>query len=301
MRHIVAREVPIAPLTTWGVGGSAETMLVPRDAGEARNALKWLADTRSSYFVLGGGSNVLVADEGTTLPLIHTIGMDRFRVRVDAETVYIDCGAGLPLRRALALSLREGWSGLEFAAGIPGTVGGALLGNAGSRYGEIGEVVERLQGVDSAGDFFEIDGKDVSWGYRSSSVEGRGWFVCAVTLRLRASTPSAVRERIAEVLEGRKSQPTGRRTAGCVFKNPEGDSAGRLLDAAGCKGLAIGGASVSRTHANFIESEPGCMARDILRLISLCRTRVREVFGITLLREVKAIGIPEDLWNEGFA
>jgi UDP-N-acetylmuramate dehydrogenase len=194
------------------------------------------------------------------------------------------------MKEAVALSLENGWSGLECAAGIPGTVGGAVAGNAGSKTGAVGSSVERVVTLERDGSRAEWSGRGIDWGYRSCPLfEGGDRIAQRVTFRVRRSSRDEVARLAAETMRGRKFQPVSARTAGCVFKNPPGDSAGRLLDESGCKGISVGGARVSESHANFIENHSGS-ALDIMSLALLCRKKVLAKFGTYLDFEIKTAG-----------
>jgi UDP-N-acetylmuramate dehydrogenase len=273
----------------------AGTLFTPRNLGELVTAVRWARDNAADFYVLGGGSNVLISDGVIETPVILTTGMADVAVRVSGEFVYLDCMSGAQLKNVLSLSVRNGWSGLECAAGIPGTVGGAVAGNAGTSQGFVGAAVERITTVEEDGSVAEWHGREIDWAYRYCSL-----FTDAkraaheVTFRLRVTDDkSEVAKAMKSAMSGRKSQPVMSRTAGCVFRNPDGDSAGRLLDASGCKGMSVGGAKVSEAHANFIENDGSCTARDILILAEMCKKRVWEAFGTTLGFEVKFFGISE--------
>ena len=285
--------VPLASLVTWGVGGTAGIMFAPRTEFELSSAVSWVYSNGAGFFVLGGGSNVLISDAAFEIPVINTVRMSAITVRESGNAAYIDCLAGTPMKEVLALSLENGWSGLECAAGIPGTVGGAVAGNAGSKTGSIGSSVESIVTLEHDGCRAEWSGKDIEWGYRSCPLfEGGKRIAQSVTFRTKRSSRDEVARLTAETMRGRRSQPVSARTAGCVFKNPKGNSAGKLLDQSGCKGISIGGARVSESHANFIENHSGS-ARDILSLALLCRKKVLAKFGTHLDFEVKMAGVWE--------
>jgi UDP-N-acetylmuramate dehydrogenase len=277
----------------------AETLFTPRGEGELVSAVKWALDNAAAFYVIGGGSNVLISDGAVDTPVIVTTGLSGINVRIAGEDVYLDCLAGTQLKSVLSISVRNGWSGLECAAGIPGTVGGAVAGNVGTSSGHIGAAVGRITTIEGDGEAAEWDGSGVEWGYRRCSLfTGARRIAYKVTFKLRATGRHEVAGAMRSAMSGRKSQPVTARTAGCVFKNPEGDSAGRLLDASGCKGMTFGGARVSRTHANFIENFENCSALDILTLAAECRKRVRDAFGTTLDFEIKTLGIPGEFADE---
>ena len=289
---ITRRGVPLAGFTTWRVGGTAETLVEPTDADGLSAAIRWLVSHGLGCHVLGGGSNTFIADGDIRVPIISTGAMQSVSFSREGENVFVACGAGVSLKKLFALSLREGWSGLEFAAGIPGTVGGAVMGNAGTGEGEISQAIQSVEATGADGVTRSMGRDEIEWGYRRCGLSERGLAVISrVTARLRQSTQEAVARVSRQTIERRKSQPLGARTAGCVFKNPEGGKAGRLLDEAGCKGLSAGGAAVSGLHANFIENRSGCCtASDIASLAKLCRRRVYEKFGVWLSFEIQFLG-----------
>jgi UDP-N-acetylmuramate dehydrogenase len=265
-------------------------MFTPRTEEDLSRAVSWIYSNGADFFVLGRGSNVLISDAVFEIPVINTVLMSAITVRESGDTVYIDCLAGTHIKEVLALSVKNGWSGLECVSGIPGTVGGAVAGNAGSKTGSIGSSVESIVTLECDGSRAEWSGKEIEWGYRSCPLFGGEKRIAeSVTFRTRQSSRDEVARLVAETMRGRKFQPVSARTAGCVFKNPPGNSAGKLLDEAGCKGISVGGARVSESHANFIENYSGS-ARDILSLALLCRKRVLEKFGTYLDFEVKMAG-----------
>ena len=272
----------------------AETLFTPRNQDELVTAVRWARDNAADFYLLGGGSNVLISDGAIETPVILTTGMADVVARVSGEFAYLDCMSGAYLKDVLSLSVRNGWSGLECAAGIPGTVGGAVAGNVGTSQGFVGSVVESITTVEEDCSVAEWDGRTIDWAYRSCSLFTDAKRVAhKVTFGLRVMDRLEVAEAMKAAMSGRKSQPVTSRTAGCVFKNPDGNSAGRLLDTSGCKGMSVGGAKVSEAHANFIENDGSCTARDILALAEMCRKRVLEAFGVTLDFEVKTFGISE--------
>lgn len=299
LRKIVSEGVDTSGLTTWGVGGVAKLAAAPKSDEELRATLEWFHQLGSAFAIVGGGSNLLIADGEIETPLLLTSALGGMSAGPDEEDeahVILDCGAGVEAKSAFALSLKEGWSGLEQTVGIPGTVGGAAIGNAGTRHGAIGQSIHsvRLMGADGRAN--DIRGSAVDWGYRYSSLAGSG-VLSRVRFRLVRSTVRDVREAARTAMLERRSQPVGVRTAGCVFKNPLGYSAGQLIDEAGCKGMALGGACVSSKHANFFENRGGATARDILALIDICRELVQTKFGVELQLEIKLIGFPREVMH----
>ena len=294
LEGIASEDVDVSKLTTWGVGGVAKLVLTPRNEEGLRGALEWFNRQQRTFAVVGGGSNLLLADGEIETVLLSTGELGGLNAEMDGDDVILDCGAGVPMKSAFALSMKEGWSGLEGVVGIPGTVGGAVVGNAGTKQGAVGRNVHSVRLLRADGIAEDICGEAVDWSYRYSSLAGCG-VLSRVRFRLVRSSIEDVREAARSAMQERRSQPTGVRTAGCVFKNPPGHSAGRLLDEAGCKRFTVGGACISSKHANFFVNRGGASARDIMALIDICRERVRVKFGVGLQLEIKMIGFPQEV------
>ena len=281
-----ARDVPLAPRTTYKVGGNAGIWLAPATVDALVGTLSRLEAIGVNYYVLGGGSNVLVADSGVEC-VLETRGLNWTRRLSHIE---IEAGAGTPLKGILATSAKEGLTGLEPLSGIPGTLGGAISMNAGGQAGQIEQVVTHvlIAGPNGA----KWLAKDAfSWGYRSFSCHEPG-IVAGARIRLKIADKEEVRNTIRSIMNKRlRSQPVGKRSAGCVFKNPPGSAAGALIDKAGLKGLQVGGAIVSPIHANFIVNQGGARAQDIVDLIRVIQERVFSIFHVLLQPEIRAIGI----------
>jgi len=288
----VERDVPLASLTTFGVGGPADALARPESPEEAAEAVRRAAGEGERLRILGAGSNVLVADEGVrgTVMLLSAAPFKSLS-RAGGDVVHV--GGGARLSRLVNALADWGLSGAEALGGIPGTVGGALIMNAGTREGEIGPLVRAVWTVSPDGEALALSGPECGFAYRSSGLGGH--VVLGAELLLSRGGPAEIRERTEGLLSRRReSQPRGARTAGCIFKNPPGESAGRLLDEAGCKGLSRGEARVSEVHANFIEARRGAAAADIASLVEEMRRRVREESGIELETEIELWGFDED-------
>lgn len=282
----VRREVELRRLTTLGVGGRAAYAFFPRDVRDLRAALRFCRMEGLPVRVLGDGSNVYVASRRFPGAVVCTRGLQGLRREGDRVIV----GAGVSLTRAIAWTWREGFEGMETLVGIPGSLGGAVRMNAGGRYGDTSEWVERVRGVDLlTGEDRTLENRECGFGYRTSALSGL--VVTEVELQLPRGDGQAARRRGRDILrEKRASQPLSARTAGCVFKNPAGDHAGRLIDEAGLKGRRRGDAWVSPLHANFIIAGPDARADDVGDLIRLVRTRVLERCGVSLELEI-------DVWQ----
>ena len=274
---------PLAVRTTFRIGGAAAFFLEPPDEDAFADA--YAASRRSGLPVriLGGGSNVLITDEGVRGVVLSTAGLRG--PTGAAEQGKVRAQAGTSLSGLIRWAVRHGLAGIEGLAGIPGTVGGAVCMNAGGRDGTIGERVATVWCLGRDGKTFARQGRDVRWGYRSTDI---GEPVTAVELLLDRDRPAKIRERIETTLAAKlESQPVAEMSAGCFFKNPRGASAGKLIDDAGMKGKRVGKACVSSRHANFIVNLGGATADDVLALCGQVRERVREQHGVLLENEVR--------------
>jgi UDP-N-acetylmuramate dehydrogenase len=269
------------------IGGPADLLIVPRNLGELQAVVEVLFGERLRPVVLGQGSNVLIGDRGIR-GMVIKLGKGVDHVQIDDTLVKAEAGAGLP---ALALqTAKAGLAGLEFAAGIPGSVGGAVVMNAGAHGHAMADVVQAVDVLTPEGPR-RLDGPALKFTYRASAVQAQPWIVARATLRLRREDPASVRTRLETWLAQRgATQPIGPPSSGCIFRNPPGDHAGRLIDQSGMKGEAVGGARVSSLHANYIINEGGAQAADVVALADKVRQRVAERTGITLEMEVKLLG-----------
>jgi len=280
----LSRDEPLAGHTYMRLGGPAAYFAEPKSIEELTAIARWAAFLGLSLRVIGGGSNVLIADEGLSgvvISLRRACGDTTF----EGASVTVGGGVMLPaLARAAAV---HDLGGLEFAIGIPGTVGGALQSNAGiGDRREIGPLVESVR-VLRGTEVVTLPRDDVSFDYRTSSLRGSGDIV--LESRARAECEAEMM-RLLEVRQA--TQPTAERNAGSIFRNPEGDAAGRLIEAAGCKGLSVGGAQVSEMHANFIVHDGSATAADIAALMADVQQRVIESAGVRLTPEV-------EWWGDG--
>jgi UDP-N-acetylmuramate dehydrogenase len=288
IRGCVTEESPLWAITSMRIGGPARWVVRPNSESGLADALAWAEAASVPSIVLGAGTNVLVSDRGWEGLIIRTC--DVRGIQAEAPTVTAACGE--PLSALAARMNRAGLSGLEWACGIPGTVGGAVVMNAGTRDGDVASVLAGVRVLTHDGPR-DVPAEDLALGYRTSA-----WRIGAVTgiilqatFTLRADSPASCLKRERDILEARRrTQPAGA-SAGCIFKNPAGQPpAGALLDRAGCKGLRVDRAVVSEQHANFIINEGTNNAADVLQLIERMRTRVRDAYGIHLDLEVDIIG-----------
>jgi UDP-N-acetylenolpyruvoylglucosamine reductase len=293
------RDFPLARLTTVRTGGAAEWFARPRDAARLGELLAWAKGEGLEVGVVGSGSNLLVADEG-----FHGLALklDGELAAIDREGERLVCGGGTRLPSAAAKAAGWGLSGLEFGVNIPGTVGGAVKMNANAYGGELARVLEWVDVVTPAGADRRLP-EQLGFAYRSSNL-GHDEVVARVSFRLRSGEPESIKATMAAMRERRhEAQPAGIKTFGSTFKNPEdegeaagGRTAGQLLEAAGCRGLRVGGARFSPKHANFVENAGEATTADVLALMAAGRRRVHERFGVVLEPEVQLLG--EVRWPE---
>ena len=277
----------MAKHTSWRVGGPADNFYIPADLDDLQAFLKSIPGDESCLW-LGLGSNLLIRDGGYRGTVISVTG-----VLADLSVVssgVVRAGAGVTCARLARFAADEGYSGVEFLAGIPGTFGGALAMNAGAFGGEIWSFVSRAETLDHRGVIRTRTREELQVGYRSVVLPRNEWFI-AGELSLEREDTGTARSRIREMLAQRsRSQPTGVSSCGSVFRNPQGDYAGRLIEACGLKGFRIGQASVSVKHANFIVNEGGANAGDIEALINHLQRVVLKEYGVRLELEVRILG-----------
>jgi UDP-N-acetylmuramate dehydrogenase len=282
---------PLARHTSFRIGGPADLLVLPDTAAELAHVLAAAAAGGVRVTLLGGGSNVLVGDGGMR-GVVVKLGRGFAHVDWGAPPhALVRAGAAVQLGRLARAAAARGLAGLEYAEGIPGTVGGALFMNAGAYGGEVSGAVEAVEGLDRAsGTATEIPGTALAFGYRRSALPS-GFVVTAVRFRLRPEPAAAVRARMEEARTRRvAAQPHGSANAGSIFKNPRGDHAGRLIDEAGLKGARAGRARISDRHANFIVNEGGARAVEVKALMDLAQRVVWERSGIWLEPEVQLVG-----------
>ena len=280
----IREQVPLAPFTSIKVGGPADAVAVCTSFAGVTQALRWAADRDAPVAVVGKGSNLIVDDAGFRGLVIRLAGrLSSISVR-GADTLW--CGGGASLPRAVQRAAAAGLTGLEFGASIPGTAGGAVAMNAGAYASDLSQVLDWAVICDADGRR-KVGRDELAMGYRTTSVQGNQ-VVAAVGFGLAPGDPAEIKATLDGYRSHRRgTQPQGVRTFGSVFTNPEGDSSGRLIEAAGLKGFAIGGARISPVHANFIEAGEGCRAADVIALMDEARRRVRDAGGPVLHAEVR--------------
>ena len=283
----VAADAPMAPLTTLRVGGAADRLAEVHSRDELLAALALGRDAQVPWFVLGNGSDVVTADAGMRGLVIRNRARS---VSVDGQQLHAD--AGTPMALLVRRCSAEGLAGLEFGTSIPGTLGGAAWANAGAHGREMRDVVVAVEAWDPVdGTIRGLDAAACRFDYRESRFKQSGEVVVTATLALHRGKPEAIANLVAEHQAQRvATQPLADQNAGSVFRNPPGDHAGRLIDAAGLKGLRIGSASVSTLHANFIVTDRGGRAADVRALGDRVRAEVSERFGVDLTYEIEFVG-----------
>lgn len=277
---------PLAKHTTMGVGGPARWFATAESPEGLESALAALRGVSVPWMLLGGGSNTVFTDAGFA-GVILTLGRAFRKLERGPGESQVTAGAANPLSAVMNFGKRNGLAGLEWAAGVPGQLGGALAGNAGTPKGDVCSMVEAVEVIDAAGVRRTRARGEFEFGYRHSAL--RHDIILQATLALQPDAPEAIQERINAALAKRSEQPLGERCSGCMFKNPPGDFAGRLIEQSGLKGTRLGGARISEIHANFMLNDGTASASDILGLVELTRERVRERHGVTLELEVRIV------------
>lgn len=296
LSQIAIENEPLSQHTWFGLGGPARWFAEPTDIDELGSLVRVCYEHDIPIRALGLGANLLVCDDGVD-DMVVRLKAPSFRhaqwpahgSRRGNDEVTISVGAGTDIFWLVNEAGRHGLSGLECMGGIPGTLGGAIRMNAGGRHGQISNVVKNVTVVDANGTVRTLTADEMGFAYRHTELNGA--IVCGATLKLIREDPEKVRQRIMEIwTDKRQTQPFDEASAGCVFRNPPGRNAGQLIDQAGLKGKRIGGATVSKQHANFIIAQEGATARDVLRLIGIIRREVAERFGVELELEIEVWG-----------
>lgn len=284
LESIVKQHEPLAAHTWFHLGGPAEHFAEPRTEDELVTLVQRCRDADVPIRLLGGGSNILVRDEGVAGVIVR-LSAAPFQA-IDVRGHDVAAGSGAKLGHVISTSVREGLGGLETLVGIPGTVGGALHGNAGGRGGDIGQWTAHATVLTSSGELIERRREDLVFAYRQSSLDEL--VILRAVFHLEQDHPDELTKRMQKQWIVKKaSQPLAHQSAGCIFKNPRGMSAGMLIDQADLKGTRVGGAEVSDRHANFIVADEGATSQDVLKLIDQVRARVAERMGVELELEIE--------------
>lgn len=280
---------PMRNHTTWRIGGPADRLVQPESVEELRQAIQAARESGAPYYVIGGGSNLLVSDEGITGTVIQ-LGGSLTGLAITDHTIVAEAGVPLPF---LARKAAEyGLSGLEFAAGIPGSVGGAVFMNAGAYQGQISNVIEQVTCCDDSGQLITLEAADCAFSYRNSRFkQSRELVIVSVKMRLTPGKKEDILEQMQKNTASRNAkQPVEYPNAGSIFKNPPGDAAGRLIELAGAKGWRQGDAQVSEKHSNFIVNTGNATSRDVLLLVERVKQAVYAETGVLLEEEILYLG-----------
>ncbi len=284
----VIKDCPMGDYTSYRTGGKAALLVQPHSVEELVQVLQVLHEEKAPYYVLGNGSNTLVRDGGYAGAVVYL--EEGFKTcRVEGQRLI--AGGGVLLSTIAKAAAKEGLTGLEFAAGIPGSVGGAVFMNAGAYDGEIRFVLESVTTVSPEGTCQKRMAQELELSYRHSKLMETQEVVVEATFLLQPGDPADIQEKMRDLAQRRSAkQPLQYPSCGSFFKRPTGYFAGKLVEDAGCKGLSVGGAQVSTLHSGFIINTGGATATDILTLMHLVQAKVLEVFGVTLEPEVRIIG-----------
>ena len=285
--HVLTDE-PMKQHTTFKIGGPADYFLVPETGEEVGEIIKICRKTDTPYFILGNGSNLLVGDGGYRGAVIQVY---RNMSAVTVEGTTITAQAGALLSAVAAAAKNASLTGFEFAGGIPGTVGGAAVMNAGAYGGEMKDVLVEVTVMDAEGKIFAISAEKLELGYRTSVIKKAGYIVLEAKIRLKEGDQEAIRERMKELtIQRTTKQPLEYPSAGSTFKRPEGYFAGKLVMDSGLRGYQVGGARISEKHCGFVINAGDATAKDVRTLMDNVRDIVYEKYGVTLEPEVKFLG-----------
>ncbi len=284
----ILTEEPMSRHTTFRIGGEAACFIRISSEEQLRKLIPYFENVGVEYFVLGKGSNLLVGDKGYPGVILQISDACQ---QIETEENRLQVQAGAALSKVALFAMERGLEGLEFAAGIPGTVGGGVVMNAGAYGGEMKQVVESVRVLSSEGEILTLDNDTMEFGYRTSIIRNRNFTVLSVTFRLREGNREEIRARIEDFQKRRmEKQPLNYPSAGSTFKRPEGYFAGKLIMDAGLRGFQIGDARVSDKHCGFVVNVGKATARDVTDVIEEVQEKVRERFGVSLEREVIYLG-----------
>jgi UDP-N-acetylmuramate dehydrogenase len=284
LEEIVETDYPLAKRTWYGLGGAADYFIRPKTLKQLKEAVRQCSKNNVPVYVMGFGSNLLISDEGLRGAVIKLEAEQFSQIEFDGENV--TAWAGAELSKLVLTCVEKGLSGIEALTGIPGSVGGAVKMNAGGNFGDFGSAVETVTLMDSDGNVFEKSKPELVFDYRRTNITAK--FILSARLKLNESDPEQIMRTVKEIwIYKKNNQPLNTKNSGCIFKNPQGGSAGALIDRAGLKGLKIGGAVVSEKHANFIIAEKGCTSSDVMKLIDAIKQKIKEQFDIELELEVE--------------
>lgn len=280
---------PMSRHSSFRIGGPADVLVIPEDMCDLLTLIRVLSDLQAPFHVIGAGTNLLVRDEGIRGVVIK-IASTLSHVTPLSDGM-LRCGAGALLPSVCKNAAVTGFTGLEFASGIPGTVGGAVAMNAAAYGGYMAELVDTVKVITYDGQHMRLDGEDLEPGIKTTRILTEPLILVEVDFALKHDHPEKVQKRMREYFKERSHhQPLSLPSAGCAFKNPVGEGAGRFIDAAGLKGVRVGGAEVSRLHANFIVNNGGATAEDVMSLMKHVQEVVYSKFQVILEPEIRIIG-----------
>lgn len=283
----LTENAPMAKYTSFRIGGPADLLVEVFSENGLQGALQILHTTGTPFFMLGKGSNILVGDRGIRGIVLKLSGLDQ----VHTEGTQIIAGAGISLARLANVALESALTGLEFASGIPGSLGGAIVMNAGAYNGEIKDVIKQVTAFTPAGEKRIIPAAEANFSYRHSLFMDNGWIVVSAVLSLKPGDPATIRATMDDLNERRRTrQPLEYASAGSTFKRPVGHFAGALIEQANLKGCTIGGAQVSEKHAGFIVNRGDATAKDVLDLIHHVQEEIFKTSGVRIEPEVRLVG-----------
>ena len=278
---------PLKKHTTYGIGGPADLMVFPNNKEDLIRVIEIINENNMQLTILGSGSNILVSDNGIR-GVVISLKKSLKEVNINENILYAECGA--MLGKIVRLAVRNNLIGLENLNGVPGTLGGALIMNAGAWGGEISENLVNVELINSKNELKKVPKKDINFSYRKSSFD-KNDILLSAEFNLKKAEKNLIKENFSKAQSGRtSSQPLDKRSAGSLFKNPRNNSAGKLLDNAGLKGFSIGGAKISEKHANFFINDGNASSSEMLQLIKKAHKEVKKQFDIDLSLEVKLIG-----------
>ncbi len=281
----LAQESELSTLTTFQLAGKVKKLLKPANVNELAEIIQMFHQDGEHFKIIGGGSNTIIRD-GANVPLVSTTRLKK--MKFDGNYVFVE--SGVNLSTIVAESAKRGLSGIEFASGIPGTIGGAVFMNSGAFGGEISHHLQSIFIVNEKGETKEVRASDVEFSYRDSSFHNEKMWVAGCVLKLDYSMPSEVKNKVEKFLEEkRKSQPLSMPSVGCIFKNPEGDYAARLIDVAGLKGFRVGGVMVSTKHAGFFVNIGEATFNDFKAVYMRVQKEVKEKLGVELEPEITIV------------
>lgn len=284
----VKLQEPMSKHTTFRIGGPADFYLCPHSTKEVQQTVQICKEENLPYFILGNGSNLLVSDKGYRGAIIQ---LWKNFSDISVKDCCITAKAGALLSKVAAEALEEGLTGMEFASGIPGTIGGAVFMNAGAYGGEMKDIIKEVKVLDDQGEVRVLSNEEMKLGYRTSIVKEKGYTVLSAVLQLKKGDASVIRETMEDLKNRRTSkQPLDMPSAGSTFKRPEGYFAGKLIMDSGLRGFSVGGAQVSEKHCGFVVNKGGATAEDVTALIREVQRRVKEKFGVELETEVRFLG-----------